>query len=141
MRRIRKLFLLIVFTVAIAGGALWFEDRNFNAAGPAEKETVVMIKPGSGAGGIASSLAEAGVVDRPLLFRIGVRLRGRTTELKAGEYAFAAGASMAQVMDMLVQHKVLLHRITIAEGLTSDMAIGIINADAVLEGARTKAPA
>jgi UPF0755 protein len=116
------------------GGALWWEVRNFNAPGPSEKETVVIIRPGGGARAIAASLSEAGVIDRPLLFRIGVRRRDRTTELKAGEYAFPAAASMAQVMDMLVEHKVLMHRITIAEGLTSDMALAIVSADPVLEG-------
>ena len=134
MRLVRTALLLIVLAVVLAGGAVWWEDRNFNAAGPAEEETVVTIRTGSGARAIASVLSDAGVVDRPLLFRIGVMRRGQTTALKAGEYAFPASASMAQVMDMLVQHKVLMHRITIAEGLTSDMAIAIVDADQILEG-------
>lgn len=140
MRRFRNLLLLIIIAVVAVGGALWWEDRNFNAPGPLEEDTVVIIRPGGGAGVIASSLTEAGVIDRPLLFRIGVRRRDRTTQLKAGEYAFPARASMAQVMDMLVEHKVLMHRITIAEGLTSDMALAIINADPVLEGPPTTTP-
>jgi len=139
MRRIRTLVLLIVITALSVGGTLWWEDRNFSAPGPSAKETVVIIRPGGGARAIASSLAEAGVIDRPLLFRIGVRRRDRTTELKAGEYAFPAGVSMAQVMDMLVEHTVLMHRITIAEGLTSEMALAILNADPVLEGPSTSA--
>lgn len=134
MRRLRTLLLLIVIAALSVGGALWWEDRNFNAAGPSEKETVVIIRPGGGARAIAATLSELGVIDAPLLFRIGVRRRERTTELKAGEYAFPAGASMAQVMDMLVEHTVVMHRITIAEGLTSDMALAIVTADAVLEG-------
>ena len=134
MRLVRTGLLLIVLAVVLAGGAVWWEDRNFNAAGPAEEETVVTIRTGSGARAIASVLSDAGVVDRPLLFRIGVMRRGQTTALKAGEYAFPASASMAQVMDMLVQHKVLMHRITIAEGLTSDMALAIVDADQILEG-------
>jgi UPF0755 protein len=134
MRLVRTGLLLIVLAVAAIGGALWLEGLNFYASGPSEKETVVMVRPGSGTGAIATVLAEAGVIDRPLLFRIGVRLRDRATELKAGEYAFPAGASMAQVMDMLVQHDVVMHRLTIAEGLTSDMAIALVNSDSVLEG-------
>jgi UPF0755 protein len=134
MRLVRTGLLLIVLAVVLAGAAVWWEDRSFNAAGPAENETVVTVRTGSGARAIASVLSDAGVINRPLLFRIGVMRRGQTTALKAGEYAFPAGASMAQVMDMLVQHKVLMHRITIAEGLTSDMALAIVNADPVLEG-------
>ncbi len=140
MRLVRTGLLLIVIAAAVIGGAVWWEDRNFNAGGPSEKETVVLVRPGGGARAIAASLTEAGVIDTPLLFRIGVRRRDRTTELKAGEYAFPAGASMAQVMDMLVSHKVIMHRITIAEGLTSDMAVALINADTVLEGPVTVAP-
>jgi len=139
MRLVRTGLLLIVLVALLAGGAVWWEDRSFNGAGPSQKETVVLVRPGSGARAIASSLTEAGIVDRPLLFRIGVMRRGQTTALKAGEYAFPAGASMAQVMDMLVQHKVLMHRITIAEGLTSDMALAIVNADSVLEGSASAA--
>ena len=41
---------------------------------------------------------------------------------------------MAQVMEMLVEHDVILHRITVAEGLTSDMALALVNGDPVLEG-------
>ena len=134
MRRIRNFLLLIVIAALAVGGALWWEDRNFNAPGPSQKETVVIIRSGGGARAIAASLSDAGVIDRPLLFRIGVRRRDRTTELKAGEYSFPAGASMAQVMDMLVEHKVLMHRITVAEGLTSDMALALITGDPVLEG-------
>jgi UPF0755 protein len=140
MRLVRTGLLLIVIAAAAIGGAFWWEDRNFNASGPSEKETIVLVRPGGGARAIASTLAEAGVIDTPLLFRIGVRRRDRTTELKAGEYAIPAGASMAQVMDMLVSHKVVMHRITIAEGLTSDMAVALINADTVLEGPATVVP-
>ena len=135
MRLIRTGLLLIILAAAAIGGALWWEGRNFNAAGPSEKETVLMVRAGSGTRAIASALAEANVIDRPLLFRIGVRLRDRATELKAGEYAFPAGASMARVMDMLVQHDVVMHRITVAEGLTSEMALALVNADPILEGA------
>src|SRR5215510_4365408 len=140
MRRIRNLLLLILIAAVVVAGVLWLEDWKFNALGPSQKEAVVIIRPGTGTGAIASSLTEAGVIDRPLLFRIGVRRRDRTTQLKAGEYCFPAGASMAQVMDMLVEHKVLMHRITIAEGLTSDMALAILNADPVLEGTVGTAP-
>src|SRR5262245_24324715 len=140
MRLVRSGLLLIVLAVAAIGGMFWLESRIFNAAGPSDRETVVMIRPGTGTGAIASTLTEAGVIDTPLLFRIGVRRRGRGTELKAGEYAFPSGASMAHVMDMLVEHDVVMHRITIAEGLTSDMALALVNADPVLEGPATTSP-
>jgi UPF0755 protein len=60
--------------------------------------------------------------------------RGRTAQLKAGEYAFPPHASEAQVVDMLVAHKALEHRLTIPEGLTSDAAVALVKADPTLTG-------
>jgi UPF0755 protein len=74
------------------------------------------------------------------LFRIGVVRRGHTAQLKAGEYAFPAHASEAQVMAMLLAHKTLEHRLTIAEGLTSDAAVALVMADPVLTGPVTVTP-
>ena len=84
------------------------------AEGPAPAETILVITPGSGLNRIGAALAQAGVVESELLFRAGIMRRGRTAQLKAGEYAFPAHASEAQVMDMLVTRKILEHRITIA---------------------------
>ena len=128
---------LIVLAVLAAGGlagAAWWEDRHFAQAGPLASEKTVIVKPGSGVTAIAQTLAEAGIVDSAFLFRVGVVRRHRTTQLKAGEYAFPAHASNAQIVDMLVAHKTVEHRLTIAEGLTSDAAVALVMADSVLIG-------
>ena len=137
-----RIFLAILAFAALllaAGfGAAWWENRNFSMPGPASEETTVVIKPGSSVRAVAESLVSAQVVENALLFRIGVLRRRQEAALKAGEYAFPTRASMADVMDMLVRRKIVMHRITVAEGLTSDMAIMALNADPVLEGADRK---
>jgi UPF0755 protein len=125
---------LVVLAAAAAAGGAWWENNYFVQPGPAPAQTVLVIVPGSGLSRIAAALAQAGVVENGLLFRAGVLRRGRTAQLKAGEYAFPAHASEAQVMDMLVARRTLEHRLTIAEGLTSDAAVALINADPVLSG-------
>ena len=140
MRAFLASLLLIAAVAAAVAGAAWGEDWNFRSSGPAENDTVVLIKPGAAVRSIAASLAETGVVRSPLLFRLGVMRRSKTTALKAGEYQFPKAASMAEIMDMLIEHKAIQHRITVAEGLTSDMALGIVNADPVLEGSATVTP-
>ena len=127
------IILIVLAAAALAGGA-WWEDNYFTQPGPAPAQTVLVISPGSGLNRIAAALTEAGVVGNGLLFRAGIMRRGRTAQLKAGEYAFPAHASEAQVMDMLVAHRTLEHRLTIAEGLTSDAAVALIKADPVLTG-------
>jgi UPF0755 protein len=139
----RTFLLLAVLILAAAGASasgLAWEEHNFAAPGPANSETVVVIKPGSSVKAVANDLAQAGVVSNAILFRIGVLRRGKTVALKAGEYAFPAQTSMAAAMAMLTERKVVQHRITIAEGLTSDAAVALVNADAVLTGPATVIP-
>jgi UPF0755 protein len=140
MRTIVVLLVLAVVAGAAAAGAAWWEERYFASAGPASSEAIVVVKPGGSLKSIAETLAGAGVVKNSLLFRAGVLRRGKSSALKAGEYAVPAHASERDVMEMLVQRKVIQHHITIAEGLTSDSIVAIVNADPVLAGPAFVAP-
>src|ERR1019366_4937482 len=54
--------------------------------------------------------------------------------LKAGEYAIPSEASMASIAKVLVEGKSIQHKLTAAEGLTSDMIWKLVLADKVLVG-------
>lgn len=130
------LFLLLIAVLALAGAFVW-ERMNFVAPGPkAEKgeETVVLIQPGEGVSAIAQDLAKARVIDNAMLFSLGVRIRGIGGRLKAGEYAVPSRASMADVAGILIAGTSIEHKLTVAEGLTSQMAYDLVKADPVLTG-------
>ena len=93
-----------------------------------------MVAPGDHVAVIAQHLAEAGVVSNADLFRIGLRIRNLQGDLKAGEYAFPAHASMADVAGIVAGGKSIQHKLTAAEGLTSKMIYDIVVADKVLTG-------
>jgi UPF0755 protein len=137
---LRFIAILIALAVIIAGAWEW-EHYNFEAPGPAAAETVVVIKPGLRLHTIAETLQGAGVVADSNLFLLGVRLRRTQDRLKAGEYAIPSGASLHAVMDILIAGKSIPHKITAAEGLTSDMITKLINADTVLKGDTVAVPA
>jgi UPF0755 protein len=61
--------------------------------------------------------------------------------LKAGEYEFKKAASMRQVLDTLVEGKSISHKITLAEGLTSQQIVERIQANPELKGTLTEIPA
>lgn len=134
MRFFFSLVIAIGFIAAAFAGAAWWEEGYFAGPGPLASQSTLVVKPGSGLRAIADTLEQAGVVESALLFRIGVMRRGKTAQLKAGEYAFPPQASEALVMDMLVSRKIVEHRITLPEGLTSDMAVALVNADPILTG-------
>jgi UPF0755 protein len=137
-----KRFLLILLTLVVigAGAAQWYFHA-WTAAGPAEAEKVVMIAPGSGLSRIAQQLEEAGAISWKRLFEIELRLRDQAGRLKAGEYAIPAHASMADIAAILIEGKSIQHRLTVAEGLTSDMIWKLVQADKVLTGDAGSVPA
>ncbi len=133
----KKFFALALVLAVLAAGIFEWGYAGFNAPGPAARhgsETVVVIKNGTGLSGVAETLADAGVLMRPDLFRIGVRVSGQTSALKAGEYAIPSRASMRDIMNILIAGHSIQHKLTVAEGLTSKMAYDLVVTDDVLVG-------
>ncbi len=132
----RFLTALLLIVVILAGVYEWMSAK-FSGPGPAARtgsETVVLIPAHLGLSGISEKLADAGVIQRPILFEIGVRLHRTTEKLKAGEYAIPSRASMYDIMSILIAGKSIQHKITAAEGLTSNMIYKLVAADPVLTG-------
>ncbi|MDE1939208.1 MAG: endolytic transglycosylase MltG [Alphaproteobacteria bacterium] len=133
----KKFIALAIALVLLLAGVVEWVYAGFAAPGPVAphgSETVVLIKSGAGLAGVAQELAGAGVVLKPGLFKLGVRLHGETAELKAGEYAIPSHASMYDIMNILMAGHSIEHKLTIAEGLTSQMAYDLVKADPVLRG-------
>jgi len=135
-----RFFFFLLLLAAIAAGAFYAEQWNFFRPGPAAEEKIVLIEPGERLSSISQKLARAGAVENPALFQIGVRLRAQGAKLKAGEYAIPAHASQADVMGILALGKSIQHKITAAEGLTSQMIYDIVKSDPVLTGDAGAAP-
>jgi UPF0755 protein len=132
----RYLIALVLIVIVIAGAFEW-ESANFAAPGPVArqgKETVVLIASGIGLQGISDTLADAHVIRNSDLFQLGVRLRRTTAKLKAGEYAIPSKASLLDIMEILIAGKSIQHKVTAAEGLTSDMIYKLVKAEAGLFG-------
>ncbi len=120
MRRlILSLFVLCLLAGIVGGGFLAWGYAQFVKPGPTIAETTVVIPQGKGVEAIANTLAEAGIIRDPLIFRLGVRLTRIDTALKAGEFAFPHGVSSKGAAEVLIRGKTVVRRLTIAEGLTS----------------------
>ena len=81
--------------------------------------TVVYIRPKTSVQEIAQILREAGVIHSPWAFLAMAYLQGSLTRLQAGEYEFAPGMSVLEVLRRLETGRVLTHQITIPEGFTA----------------------
>jgi len=133
-RLLRNLFVLFLLAVLVAGAAGWWGWNRFQAPGPTTAETVVVIPKGAGLSRIASLLQDAGIITEDWLFKVGVKVMGQDQALKAGEYAVPAGSSMRQVMELLVSGLTVVHKVTVAEGLSTWEIVQVLNAAPDLAG-------
>lgn len=125
--------LLFIILLIGGGGAAWFWNA-FNGNGPLRDEKVLVIPKGSGVNTIADLLAAEGIIDNPLVFKIGVKFFAKDQPLHAGEFRFPAAASPRGAMQVLIEGKSVLHRITLAEGWTVKEIFDVLEASPLLDG-------
>lgn len=133
----RRVLFILVSAVMLAplfvAGAYFYFLHHIDGAGPLPEPAVVVI-PRGGAEAIGVTLAEAGVVGHPMIFIAAVKLTEAAGPLKAGEYAFPAGASLTDVLKLLREGKTVVHRLTTPEGTTSQQVAALLNAEPALSG-------
>jgi UPF0755 protein len=127
-----------IFVAMMAGAMVIYESYR---PGPLTEEvTAVVVPRGASVNRIAQHLEGEGVVRSAIAFQLAARIYAHNDSLKAGEYEFPAGASMHDVIAMLKDAKVALHRVTIAEGLTSKTIVEILADSDVLSGPVPEVP-
>jgi UPF0755 protein len=132
-------FVLAVAVVAVATWAALEGHRRFTGPGPLAEATSVVIAKGSGLEAIARQLAAARVIPDPYSFMAGAKLR--RAALKAGEYAFPAHVSPLDAMTMMAEGRTVVHKLTIAEGLTVRQVLQEVGEADYLSGTVTRKPA
>lgn len=146
MRFVLRAFLFLVLLAAGIGGyGAWHVWSEFQSPGPqadnGATETVVNLPRGTGLNRIAETLEEQGVIGNSLIFRAGVMYFGKASALKAGEYAIPSGASPQRVMEILIEGKAIVYKLTLPEGLTTAMALDLVSKHVSLQGEVTRMPA
>ena len=134
--------LLVIMAVVGALSALLYHQ--FESAGPLPVSRVVAIPKGEGRIEIATRLERQGIISNRWTFIASYLLRNALSdspvELKAGEYEIKKHASMADVLNTLVQGKSILLKLTIPEGLTSQQIVERVRGEPDLDGEITDIP-
>jgi UPF0755 protein len=124
---------VLIGALATVGALAWLLKES-RSPGPLEADKVVMIVREDDGGSIADQLERAGVIDSALWFNVLTLLDGNRGALKRGEYAFKAGMSMNDIENELLAHRVVMYKLTIPEGLTSEQVVERLREDDVLSG-------
>jgi UPF0755 protein len=125
--------LVLVMSIGIA-------KQKFSAPGPLQEEVVVLLPKGAGLKDTSRLLALHGAIGNEFIFRLGARYRREDRAMRYGEYRIPAGASMEEVLAMLVEGKTVGHKVTVPEGLTSYQIVEILRATEVLTGTIEEIP-
>jgi UPF0755 protein len=139
--RARRLWLgaALIVAAGLAAVVLW-GWRDYNAAGPLEAKRVVVIPRGAGIRAVAQLLADNGVIGHPWFFVAGVTAEGKLGALKAGEYEFAAAVSPHDAAALIASGRVVEHRFTVPEGLTSAEVVALLKQQPALDDSVDKVP-
>lgn len=140
---VQRLSALLTFLIVLGGlcffGLIMAQNR-IQAPGPLESTKVVVIPRNTGTAEIADILMREGVISQKMLFQTAVWFGKNKGTLKAGEFQFKAGASIAEAIDILVQGRSILHTVSIPEGLTSDQIVARLLESDILTGEINETP-
>ena len=129
--------ILVFGLLALTAGWLAYADLMHFADTPAEaggrpKKKVVAIEKGQNFRQTALQLQSLQLIDHPFKFRLLARLQGKDKQIQAGEYLLSADMPPGDILEVLVNGKVRLYKVTVPEGSTlKQIAVIVENAGLV----------
>lgn len=127
MKRILLFLFLLVFLAAAGAGGYSFWWVNKPASGSPD-EVIVEIPKGAGLSRIAVLLEQNGVLSGSRQFRYYVRALQKQNRLRAGEFRLRKDLTPAQLLDTLLNGEVVLHKVTVPEGLRAKEIATLVQA-------------
>jgi UPF0755 protein len=118
---------LTLALILIFGVLLWVGIEFYRPLRLPEGKSVVVVGKGMGARAVARVLTERGFIRSPLPFIASYRLFFHPQKIKAGEYEIAPPMREKDVLDILVKGRVMLHSVTIPEGLTASEILPLVS--------------
>jgi UPF0755 protein len=120
VRRVVAALAVVFFIGICAAGAVFLDLREYarTPAGDSEQARIVVVEAGTNLTATAASLHREGLIRNPFKFRLLARLCRYDRTLKAGEYSLRPSMTPLEILVVIEKGLVLLHRLTIPEGLT-----------------------
>ncbi len=106
----------------------------YDGSGPLAQDTTVIFKRGEKFQAIVGDMAQAGVIGDPLLFKAIAVAWAMRANSKPGNTSSPPPYRRAQVMDMIAQGRVVVHKFTVPEGFTAREVMELLKNEPALEG-------
>ncbi|HTZ78732.1 MAG TPA: endolytic transglycosylase MltG [Stellaceae bacterium] len=128
---------LLAASIASFALSVW---RDWTSPGPLPESTVLVLPKGGGLVSITLALQRGGIISHSWVFLLGAEVSGKASHLRAGEFEFPAAITPSEVAELLASGKMVQHRLTIPEGLTSEEIVALVNGEPALDGSIAKVP-
>lgn len=136
-----RALLLSLFTLFfLAGAGVLYAYFEIQRAGPGLEPVTVIIEPGTGVEGIGAVLEQAGAVRSRYWIVAASLAPGDERPLLAGEYEIPPGASALATVRLLRDGKVVVHRLTVPEGLAVAQIMELVAETPALSGSLPPMP-
>jgi UPF0755 protein len=129
-----KFFLVLIGLVLILAASAGYVKWQLDSAGPLQAEQIILVPEGVGMKSIARIFVDRGAIESPRIFVWAGRAMQVDRTIRAGEYRIPAHASLTRILGILRSGEVVLHKLTIPEGLTSYEIVRILEATPELTG-------
>ena len=94
---------LFILVLIVLGGVIGWGQNEYRRQGPLEQAICVQVESGSNMRRVSQRLVDQGAVREGSIFRIGADYSGKSADLKAGSFLVPAGASMADIVDIVTR--------------------------------------
>lgn len=131
---LQRVLLLVMLAVWAVNALFAFLVYDYNRTGLLTEEKTLVFARKQGFRAMVDQLETEGVIRNGLAVKLIAFGLKKAHRFKAGEYAFPAGISAHQVVDMIVSGKVVQRKVTLPEGLTSREALAILAREQGLTG-------
>ncbi len=118
MKRLKIIVAITLFLlISVAAGVYLYIIVNAGKpAGTEPVEQVVIVKPGQGFLAFSERLNKIGIINNPAEFKLFAYIKGYEKSIKAGEYILSSAMTPEEILEIVVNGKVRLHRLTVPEG-------------------------
>lgn len=138
-RWLKRLFLTVLILLLLAslaaGGLFFWAKSAYISAGSLAAPKTIVFERGSGFIEIADRLEAEGVLRYGWVFKAAAVITESHHKFKAGEYEFAANISQQEVLRKIVAGEVVVHKVTIPEGLRVAEIAALLQTEPALTGA------
>ncbi len=130
----KKLLLLCFGIVLTAGITCYAVKKAIHNPVHLTSEVIIDFPSGGNIRTLSAKLADMNIVKWKILPRIAAKIYGFDKSLKAGEYQLEPGISLFGILEKISRGQVVLHRLTLPEGLTTFQMLKIIEQNELLSG-------